>query len=61
MGPHDLSTIQDLACAAGILSIASHNRRTPPDSLIRHDEPTLVPREDMIQRVYRRIMEQLPR
>ena len=61
MGPHDLSIINDLACAAGLLTITSHNRRTSLDSLIRHEEPTLIPREDMIQRVYRRIMEQLPR
>ena len=71
MGPHDLSTIQDLACAAGILSIASQNapaRRVPhakekPGMILveqgRHYR--IDSSQDMIRRTYRRIMEQLPR
>lgn len=72
MGPHDLSIIQDLACAAGILSIASQNspaRRVPHakekpgllliDSKSRHYR--IDSSQDMIRRTYRRIMGQLPR
>lgn len=73
MGPHDLSIIQDLACAAGILSIASQNapaRRVPhakeKPGLLLIDSKTgrhfrIDSSQDMIRRTYRRIMEQLPR
>jgi hypothetical protein len=68
----DLSRIQDLACASGILSIAAHNRRTPAQltkatpPLLLIDQKTrrvytIDSGQDMIRRAYRRILEQLPR
>lgn len=55
MGATDLDRIQSLAGAAGILTIAIHNQRTPIGL------SGMTPGQDMLRRVYRRILEQLPR